>query len=201
MKRSLLIATSLLLASNTLSMTQMPRSEILTENDYRLQWQEFSMHRPALSAPLDGSTPYWESFNQWLCFPADNVDVTCLEEDLHERSIWTPALTVVQDDHYYEIAMESEPEPDCALVKSRWHELIDGEEEVCVYAAAEPGTYPIPQDSGVKDGSSWVIDRLKSGKGYWNAAADENWRKDPDDVPDEADENTPSETNASESGE
>ena len=200
MKTPIPLLSTLLLGCLTLSMAQVSPSKILNEEDYRLQWQEFSMHRPALTAPLDGSTPYWESFNQWLCFPADKVELTCLEDN-YNGVVWVPALHVVQNDHYYEFVMNQPPNPDCELVKRRWHELIDGEQEFCVYAAASQEYDTVPPESGAKDGSAWTIDRLKSSKGYWDFAADENWLYGPDDTPDETDSDTPPETNASESEE
>ena len=175
MKRTFLAANLLLAFGSTLSMTQAPYSEILTENDYRLQWQEFSMHHPALTAPLDGITPYWESFNQWLCFPAEKVEMTCLEDD-YNGFVWVPALQVVQNDHYYEFVMNQPPDPDCELVKRRWHDLLDGERGFCVYAAVPQEGDMAPPESGTKDGYDWTIDRLKSSKGYWSFAADENWQ-------------------------
>lgn len=186
MKSPFLVATNLLLAGSTLSMTQVPYSDILTEDDYRVQWQEFSMHRPALTAPLDGITPYWESFNQWLCFPGGEVEMTCLEDD-YNGIVWVPALRVKQNDQYYEFVMNQPQNPDCELVKRRWHELIDGEQEFCVYAAEPQDPAAVLSEAEAKTGVDWTIDRLKSRKGYWSFTADENW-KVPESFSDEAGE-------------
>lgn len=183
--RSLSIA--ILLACSTLSMTQAFHSGILNDDDYLLQEQEFTAHKPALSAPLDGKTPYWESFNKWLCFPADRVEVTCLDAE-YDGIVQVPALHVVQNEHYYEISMDPEPKPDCALIARRWRELLDGEREFCAYAAALQEYDAVPPESGAKDGSVWIINRLKSDKGYRDFTADENWLKDDEGTSNESDE-------------
>jgi hypothetical protein len=177
MNKTLLSAVSFL-ACSMLSMVEAPHSELLNDEDYRLQSEAFAAHDSALSAPLDGKTPYWESYDQWLCFPADKVEVTCLEAE-YGGIVPVPAIHVVQTGHYYEITMDPDPKPDCELVSRRWRELLDGESEFCAYAAPLQEHDAVPEDSGARDGSIWIVNRLKSSKGSWDFTTEENWLKDP----------------------
>lgn len=161
-------------------MTQLPHSEVLTDEDYRMQWQAFAAHAPGLTA-LEG-TPYWESYNQWLCFPAETVEVTCLEAE-DNGVVWIPALHVVRDGHYYEISMDPDPKPDCERIKSQWQELIQGERELCAYAAPLQELTSIPAESGAKDGLLWSINCLKSSKGYWDVVTGDSSLKGDEDAP------------------
>ena len=167
------IAISLLLASGTLSMTRVPYSEILTKEDYQMQLQAFVAHKPEMTA-FEGETPYWESFNQWLCFPAKNIEVGCEETDDDGDTTQIPLLRVIQDGHYYEISMDPDPKPDCERVKRQWRELMQDERELCAYAAPLQELKPVPAESGAKDGSLWIINCLKTGKGYWDVVTGEN---------------------------
>jgi hypothetical protein len=134
---------------------------------------------------IEGETPYWESYNQWLCFPAESVEVTC-EEAEYDGVVRIPTLHVVQDGHYYEIGMEPDPKPDCERVTHQWRELIQGEHTLCAYAAPLQELTTIPAESGAKDGSLWIINSLKSGKGYWDVVTGENLLKDLEGIPTEA---------------
>lgn len=177
MKKYLPLSIAFFLACTTISMTDGFYSTLLKEDDYKAQQQDASARSPALSAPLDGRTPYWESFNQWLCFPAKAVEITCLEAE-YGGIVKVPALHIVYDAHYYEISMDPDPKPDCEFVTRRWQELLEGESGFCAYAAPLQEYDGVPSESGAKDGSVWIINRLKSNKGYWNFEADENWLKD-----------------------
>jgi hypothetical protein len=176
-KNYLPLSFAFLLACTTISMTDGFYSALLTEDDYKAQQQEATARGPALSAPLDGKTPYWESFNQWLCFPVEAVEITCLEAE-YGRIVKVPALHIVYGAHYYEFSMDPDPEPDCEAVTRYWRTLLEGEREFCVYAAPLQEYEGVPSESGAKDGSVWIINRLKSGKGYWNFETEDNWLKD-----------------------
>ena len=174
MKRTHSFALFTVLAGTTLSMSNGFYSDLLTPDDYRFQHEEARTRGPALSAPLDGKTPYWESFNQWLCLPAGSVEVTCLEAD-YAGSAMVPTIHVLNDGHYYEISMDPEPKPDCETITRHWAELLNGEHAFCAYAAPLQEYDGDLSDTGAKDGSVWIINRLKTGKGYWNFESPENW--------------------------
>lgn len=140
-------------------------------------------HREEMTA-LEGETPYWESFNQWLCFPAESVEVTC-EEAEYDGNVQIPALHVVQDGHYYEISMDPDPKPDCERITRQWRELIQGEHELCAYAAPLQELTSIPAESGAKDGSLWIINCLKSSKGYWDVVTSDNLFENDEHIPNE----------------
>ena len=176
MKRSALLAITVLAGASSLSMSYNPSFNLLTSEDYHLMESD-SARGPALSAILDGKTPYWESYNEWQCFPAKSVEIECVEAGDGD-STKIPILHVIYGAHYYEFSLDSEPEPDCGKITARWRDLLAGEDAFCAYAAFLEYFEEVPPDSDAKDGSTWIIKQLKTAKGRWTFDADENWIKD-----------------------
>ena len=171
MKKISIFALVLLTSAASLSMLRIPFTDILNGDDYKAV--EIDARRgSALSAPLDGKTPYWESFNRWQCFPADQIETMCLEADYGTvRKV--PAIHVSYGSHLYEFSMDPEPEPDCEKILDRWKQLLAGEDAFCTFAAFLQDLDT--NETEAIDGSVWIINQLKTRKGYWSFEADENW--------------------------
>jgi len=151
--------------------------DLLDEHDYAQMENDFA-HAPAMSAPLDGS-PYWAAYNQWLCFPTQNIEISYVEAEYGEmRKL--PTLHVTQDSHFFEFSMDPEPAPNFDNIAAKWKALLKDEAAFCVYAAPlqelDVTHYSTPAESA----SLWIVNRLKTSKGYWNFESDENWLKEND---------------------
>ena len=155
-------------------MTSNPALKVLNQDDYEYQRQQTFERGPALHSWLDGRTPYWESYNQWLCFPVESVEVTCLNAE-YNGVVQVPTIHVVQAQHYFEISMDPDPKPDCAVITHRWRELLQDQREFCVYAAPLQEYDGVLPDSRAKDGSVWIINRVKTASGYWDFSSPDNW--------------------------
>ena len=159
---------------SSLSMYHNPSTDLLDEPDYERMRTDASQG-PALSGPLINGAVSWASYNQWLCFPAQNIDITCMEDEYGGGVRKVPALHVSEGSHYFEFSMDPEPTPDCDKITKRWKALLEDEGVFCAYAAPlqelDIGVY----DTAAETGSFWIINQLKTAKGYWSFESDENW--------------------------
>ena len=160
---------------SSLSMYRNPATALLNEYDYARMENDFT-HGPALSAPLNGS-PYWATYNQWLCFSTQNIEISYVEAEYGEiRKL--PTLHVTEGSHFFEFSMDPEPAPDFDNITEKWKALLKDEAEFCVYAAPLQELDASNYDTSAESASLWIIYQLKTAKGYWNFESDENWRKD-----------------------
>ena len=176
MKKIPLLFTALSAGISSLSMSYDYSSGILGEADTHFEEQERA-RGPALSAPSDDSGPYWESFNQWQCFPSENVEVSCAQAE-YGQVVDVPILGLVYDSHYYEFSLDPDPKPDCRKVTEFWTKLLDGEDAFCAFGAFLQNYDGDLSRSGAKSGSVWIINRLKTRNGIWSFEASENWVKE-----------------------
>jgi hypothetical protein len=109
---------------------------------------------------------------RWQCFPTSGVEFQCAEAQ-YEGLRRVPLFHVEYASHLYEFSMETDPAPDCDKVLNDWKKLFKGEDAFCVYAAYLQKLEFQPKD-GI-DGSVWMINRLKTRKGYWSFDSDENY--------------------------
>jgi hypothetical protein len=140
MRGVLLSLFAILAGLSSLSMSYDYSAGILVETDYERQRLDAS-RGAALSAPLDGQTPYWESFNRWQCFPTQGAEISCAEAD-------------------YGAYLQN-------------------------YNGDLSGT-------GLKSGSVWILNRIKSVAGTWSFEADGNWLRE-EEIPPVDDEEPTSE--------
>jgi hypothetical protein len=160
-----------LLAAPNLSMTWLDSNHsLLTEADFQLQE---SQDRPALSSVI-GEEPGWESFNEWQCFPTDRVESYCAihsfpRDDGKTDDKRTPTLRISTDsdeimDFDYDNFGSFDVNCDSALWQ--WRQMLDGTDTLCLYGA-------YLQD--IADGEGyWILERMKTGKGFWPPAKEEN---------------------------
>ncbi len=129
---------------------------LLTSQDYELEIAERTSGQPALSSPMDEEP--WESFNHWLCFSNDEVQLQFSAVDYRG---WKKIPTVVASSvgHRFEISLSPEVSRDHDQVIMEWVALMNESSRICVYAAY---LQPIADD-----GSLWTLARIKTEKGYW----------------------------------
>lgn len=173
--RVLLVAV--ITATFSLSMVHDPTYNLLNDIDYAKARSD-AAQGPALTAPLDGS-PYWSSYNQWLCFSSQNIEMSCLEAEYNGIKK-VPVLHLTEGTHYFEFSMDPEPALDCNKVIDRWNALLKNELAFCAYAAPLQELDITAYDSNAETGSVWIINQLKTAKGYWKFESEENWLRDSD---------------------
>jgi len=131
--------------------------DILSEADLAQEEIESTAH-PALSAAYD-EEPYWQSFNKWMCFPAEAVQTYCAEIDYGQS--YLPTFRVSDDKHhFYEFDLDPTPNLNCDETLSQWRELLENQRSFCVYAA-----YLQDLDD---ERELWVVDTIKSSRGLWS---------------------------------
>ncbi|MGZ3709705.1 MAG: hypothetical protein ACXWP5_11550 [Bdellovibrionota bacterium] len=169
--RRIHIAAAFVAGLSCLSLFRGDPADLLSGEDYA-QEESDRTDGHALSSALDDENP-WESFNKWQCFPADSAEITCATAEYNGPKD-VPILTVSYGTHHYEFSMDPEPEPDCAKVSAKWKNLLENQSSFCTYAAF----LQYSEDaSGTpdKDESVWIINQLKTGKGYWKFENKEDW--------------------------
>ncbi len=138
-------------------------SSLLTEEDFDLESQQ---NGPALSSARN-SKPQWESYNEWRCFPAPAVTMTCVEIDYDGWRL-SPTIFASNEGHHFEYSLDPTYKWDCEFTKNEWRRVTDRSAEVCFFAA------PL-QELG-EDKSLWVLSALKSTNGYWKEFQSEAYR-------------------------
>ena len=157
MKKSYAVVTLIVLSLFNLSMSSDKIYGILTHEDYRTL-EESRKSGPALSS-VPGTSPYWESYNEWLCFSADNAGLRLSEHEL-ERPTFVPTLSIWLEDHLYEFEVSSSLiDENGASILQQWHTLLEDEPVFCILAAF---LQPLGSDS-----SLWILHTLKTQNGYW----------------------------------
>ena len=172
-KKLTLNISILLLGILNLSMYYDPNSELLSTADYE-QIKLDSTRGPALSSYLDGKSLYWESYNTWQCFPTRDLEIDCMEAEYNGIKR-VPTIHIIYNLHRFEFSMDPEPEPNCDIIIDRWKNLLLDENTFCTYAAFLQDLDLSDPDSIAKDGSVWIINQLKTSKGYWNFELEDNW--------------------------
>lgn len=160
-------------ACSSLPARQKTPDDLLSAKDKALE-KAGRLRGPALSSGIGDKEP-WKSYNQWRCFSSKTAEVICVDED--DNGIKkVPTLSIEDGKHLYEFTMEVEPEPDCAKVSAKWNKLLKDEPAFCAFAALLPTDEESGPDS--KTQSMWIIDRLKTSRGYWETQEEDNWAKD-----------------------
>jgi hypothetical protein len=132
---------------------------ILSQYDLFIE-KLITLEGPALSSAI-GQTPAWQSFNQWICFHHKQIEALQAEAiDYHKRKK-IPLLAANGDSQNsggYEFELD-DFDLNYRLILKEWNYLMKDESEICLFAAHLQTT-----PEGL---SLWVLDRLKTSKGYW----------------------------------
>lgn len=176
-KYAVLIAT-LFTAVTSLSMYRSPSWDLLNEDDYRQEQEDFQ--KPAVTIPDYDGTDAGKSFNQWQCFSTGQVKIEC-DPDADEvasenKDICYPHLLIENGADTSDFQLLT---PGSYLnskwILDRWSSLLRDEESLCVYSAY------LPDISGPSD-FVFSVDRLKTSKGYWDYDDEQNWKEPEEDV-------------------
>ncbi len=178
MRKNVISIIAAVAALSSLSMYRNPVMDLLDEHDYEQMKSDFD-RGPALSAPINGS-PYWASYNQWLCFPTQDLEISYVEVESSGGTKKLPTLHVTEGSHFFEFSMESDLTPDYDKVTNHWKSLLQDEEAFCVYAAPLQELDVTNYDTPAETASLWIIDRLKTAKGYWSFETSERSDDDSD---------------------
>lgn len=116
-----------------------------------------------LQSSLDAEKQ-WESYNQWLCFDKDNIELTRVEIEYDGKIKSMPQINAWTSENYLEISLSADTEYDNDQIFSEWQNLMEGTNQICVYAAHLQYLYSL----GNRQSSLWIISKLKTGFGYWS---------------------------------
>ena len=143
--------------------------EILGYKDFELQKNQ---NRPALTSSLR-EKPYWESFNEWRCYPTYSVQIHCytLEgktpEDFSPEkrngklyfstmTLWYKNQSLLFESAYYLNDLST-----CLEEGEEWRRLIKNQKTVCLFAAQ----LPEPRGKKHADISNWTLYGMKTFSG------------------------------------
>ena len=129
---------------------------LLSAEDWSLEIAERSSGRPALSNVIGESE--WESFNQWLCFSAEEIELNFVDVEYGGLKK-IPTVVARSVGHRFEISLSPEVSRNPNRVMAEWEDLVMGSSRVCLYAAY---LQPIADDV-----SLWTLSQMKTEKGYW----------------------------------
>jgi len=115
--------------------------------------------RPAITAS-SSERNYWESFNKWQCFNKNEVHSYCDKE----KGIEYPILTAFAGAKEYYFDLDEIGNRPCKVIIDQWNKLLEVESKVCIYSAKLQNLSPEGNET------LWVINRLKTSKGYWIAS-------------------------------
>lgn len=180
MRKSLITLAAIATGLSSLSMYRNLATDLLDGHDYEQMRVDVS-RGSALSGPLVNGSPTWASYNQWLCFPARDVEIACAEDEYDREIRKVPVLHTTEGSHYFEFSMDAEPAPDCDKITERWKALLQDEGAFCAYAAPLQELNISAYDTQAEAGSLWIINQLKTSKGYWRFESDENWLRQDED--------------------
>ena len=136
-------------------------ARLLNENDMEFQRID-NANGVALGSELKSEHP-WGSYNEWMCFPMSQVELTCADYD---HGTLVPSITVTTDNEIFLFDTYVENRLDCDETLSAWRQLLAGGSESCIFAAHMPDV--ALGSIGNRPQSLWYINRLKGSGGYWN---------------------------------
>lgn len=120
---------------------------------------------PALSSAINDPNP-WATYNQWMCFDANQIEIETVEVKYHAEWEKTPQVVVTTTPgQRIELSLDSYETIDTENVIRDWRNLFRDSREICFFAAFLQ--YMDSDDASVVD-SLWVLEELKTEKGYWS---------------------------------
>lgn len=157
MKRTYTAIALIILSLFNLSMYSDEIYGILSDEDYSVLIGSNSLGPALRSVP--GTSPYWESYNEWFCFSAERVDLRLSKHEL-DPPVLVPTMGVWFEDHLYEFEVSSNLIVNNGSdILRHWQSLLEGEAGICVMAA-----FLQSLDS---ESSLWILQAVKTQKGYW----------------------------------
>jgi hypothetical protein len=154
----LMTASIILLPQNS---TGFLSSNPLTDEDRKLEAFD-RKNGPAMTSAPD-APKYWESYNQWLCFPVKFLSVVRVGVTYEGVDKSIPQIDAERAGHLFQISLDGDIEVEFDKVAAEWQALIAESEEVCAYAAF---LQELPNAGGLSS-SLWVIQRLKGNSREW----------------------------------
>lgn len=118
---------------------------------------------PVMQSSLEAEKQ-WESYNQWLCFDKDNIELTRVDIEYDGKIKSLPQINAWTSEHYLEISLSADTEDDNDRTFSEWQNLSEGMNQICIYAAHLQYLYSL----GNRQSSLWIISKLKTEFGYWS---------------------------------
>jgi hypothetical protein len=135
-------------------------TRLLTQYDLDFQERD-NEDGPELSSIIGSKLP-WESYNKWQCFGLADTHYDC---SVYGDDLLVPNIIVETPQHIFHFDTHLDDNFECEQTLSHWRDLIDGGEELCIYAAQMPNV-DLGQDEG-RSQSLWYIDQIKGAAGYW----------------------------------
>lgn len=135
---------------------------MIEEADLELEQSDRQLGPAIASAP--DAERQWESYNQWQCFDLQNVFFECA---LYDEEIKVPSITVYSDDAETFFDVHLEDNLDCNETLYNWRQLVDGGDQICIYAAKMQNT-KIIEDTGETSVDLWYLTTVKGNNGYWS---------------------------------
>lgn len=130
---------------------------LLNKFDFHLVYG-LALDGPALESALDDENQ-WESFNEWICFSQEKLNIQCAEYD---DSVLVPSVFVENGDTTFEFDAHPEDGIDCDEAIQNWNALFEGSTQVCFMGAELPGVF---EDSAH---SLIYLRAIKTENGYWS---------------------------------
>lgn len=102
----------------------------------------------------------WGSYNHWQCFELENLKLDC---SIYDQKTLVPSIIAETADRIFFFDVHVEDRLPCIQTLDKWHGLMNGGKEACIFAAH------MPDVDGLEPGQSlWYINRIKGLNGYWN---------------------------------
>jgi len=142
------------------------RYSILDENDFAMM--KVDNESPALTIPDEN----FESFNEWICFNINDVEITKSEVDYNGWH-YVPSINASVSNSIISFDLDPEEKWDVDLVINTWNDLFENQKSVCI-----SGAYLQETDN---NGELWYIQKIKTNNGYWDRSdSDQFILKDPE---------------------
>jgi hypothetical protein len=157
--KNLIVGLSLLVVC--ISGAAFASTQLLNQADIELQKFD-NAQGVAMGSAIESEWP-WGSYNQWQCFSVANLNYDCADYDY---GTLVPSLRAETELEVFHFDLHVEDRLECHQTLMRWRALIDGGQEVCIFAAHMPDV-----DMGLdgnKPQSLWYINRVKGVGGYWS---------------------------------
>jgi hypothetical protein len=157
MRVAALMMLFIMFGSRQLGQADQFQSQILTKQD--IEYQNFTNSDGRILGSALDDPEYWESYNQWLCFPSAEIVET--KTEIHGHWQQTYILGASLGNQYFEFDVPLELNWDFEKVRQEWVGLLANTSEVCILGAF--------LQSQKNDESLWIIQQIKTENGYWSA--------------------------------
>jgi hypothetical protein len=139
-----------------------PRS-ILNTEDIELELSEENQ-KPALSSG-NLSEQKWESFNTWICFPTDQIQLFCAEID--DSNDFVPTIEIYDfEGRNIQLSLDPPFHKTCNQILTEWTLLIKNKRHFCAFTAFLQNL-ELDDSKEQHPTELWIVDTLKTQSGYW----------------------------------